>query len=68
MTKHKSFPIKRIVDVIILVMRWKGDVICNVNRSPVFNMIPIIKVRGIFFPLPTTLLFPGSVFFVSLII
>ena len=67
MTEHKCVPIKKIVDVVIIVMRWKHDVIYNVSRSPVFNMIPIIKFRRTLFPLQT-LSFPGPVFFVNPVI
>ena len=68
MTKYKSVPIKRIVDVVILVMRWKGDIIYNISRNPVFNMTPVIEFRGPFFPLPMTSLFPGPVFSVDSIV
>ena len=42
MAEDKSVPIKRIVDVVILVAGWIGNVIYNVSRNLVFDVIPII--------------------------
>ena len=42
MTKYKSSPIKRIVDVIIFVMRRQVDIVRDFSRNPVFNLIPFI--------------------------
>ena len=42
MAEYKRFTIKRIVDVVILVVGIESDVIYNVSRNPLFDMIPIV--------------------------
>lgn len=37
MAKNESVTMNRIVDIVILVAGWEGDVIYNVGRNPVFN-------------------------------
>ena len=42
MTKYKSSPIERIVNVIIFVMQRKVNIVGDYSRNPIFTLHPII--------------------------